>query len=278
MPLAMDMIGKESAPIPYEYDEKSVILYALGIGAGVEELGYVYEKNLKVYPTFAVIPMYPAVMALMSNAGLNFHYVLHLEQEVILRAAIPTRGTLHTTAVWTSVYDKGDKGAILTIGARTKDSEGKMIAETRMAIVDRSAGNFGGDKGPKTERLQPPEGIEPDFRIEHRTSPNQAAIYRLTGDMNPLHIDPEFAGKGGLPKPILHGLCSYGFAGRAVLDAVCQSDPQQFKSFSASFAGMVFPGDKLITECWKIGAGLCSVQTKTDDGRLVLANGRAEIA
>lgn len=277
MPLALNLIGKHSAPMAYTYDEKSVILYALGIGAGVLELDYVYEKNLKVFPTFAVIPTVPAVLPLMVRAGLNFHHVLHTEQEIILKAAIPNKGTLYTTAVWTSAYDKGDKGAILKVDSQTKDEDGNTIFESNMVLVDRSAGDFGGDRGPKAVKMEPPEGVAPDFRVEHQTSSDQAAIYRLSGDLNPLHIDPEFARKGGLPRPILHGLCSFGFAGRAVLETVCQGDPQRLKSFSARFAGMVFPGDKLITECWKIGTGIYAVQTTTGDGRLVMSNGKAEI-
>lgn len=278
MALALNLIGKQTAPIPYTYDEKSVILYALGIGAGVRELDFVYEKNLKVFPTFAVIPTVPAVYPLMVEAGLNFHHTLHTEQEITLKAPIPTEGTLHTTAAWTSVYDKGDKGAIVTFETQTTDDGGKTISQTRLVLIDRSAGNFGGDQGPKPDKIELPEGAAPDFRVEHQTSPDQAAIYRLTGDMNPLHIDPEFAKMGGLPGPILHGLCSYGFAGRALVGTVCQGDPQRLKSFSARFVGAVFPGEALVTECWRIGAGVYTAQTMTSDGRLVMSNCKVEIA
>ncbi len=277
MQLALDLIGKKSSTMPYTYDEKSAILYALGIGAGVADLDYVYEKNLKVYPTFAVIPTVPAILPLMVNAGLNFHHVLHTEQEIILKAAIPSRGTLHTTAVWRYAYDKGDKGAVIRVDSETSDDEGKAIFQSNMVLVDKSAGNFGGDRGPKTVKSEPPEGVEPDFRVEHQTSPDQAAIYRLSGDMNPLHIDPEFARKGGLPRPILHGLCSFGFAGRAVVDTACGGDPLRLKSFSTRFVGVVFPGDRLITECWEISSGIYAVQTKTGDGRLVMSSGKVEV-
>jgi len=277
MALNLDLMGKWTDPVPFEYDQDTVILYALGIGATVDELDFVYEKNLKVFPTFAVIPYMPAIIPLMADAGLNMPAVLHGEQKIVLHGPIPTSGTILSSGLWTSVYDKGDKGAVLNMDIETKDQQGRLLFENRVVIVDRSAGNFGGDRGPKAEKFDPPEGKDPDFRVVYKTSPDQAALYRLCGDKNPLHIDPEFAKLGGLDRPILHGLCSLGYAGRAILHSVCGSDPARLKSFAVRFMGMVYPGDTLITEGWKTDQGNYIIRTKTQDDRVVLGNAAAEV-
>ena len=279
MGLNLDMVGKKSDPVPFTYDEDRVILYALGIGAGVEELDFVYEKSLRVFPTFAVVPFIPTLLgSFVFRVKLNLLAVLHGEQKIVLYKPIPTSGTIHTTTQWDSVYDKGDKGAMLNISFETRNESGDLLFENKAIIVDRSAGNFGGDRGPKSEIIVPPEGKEPDFQVEYETTKDQCALYRLSGDKNPLHIDPEFARKGGFDRPILQGLCSFGFAGRAILHSVCGGDPARFKSFLVRFMNVVYPGDTLITEGWKTGTGAYIIQTKTRDGRVVLGNAMAEVA
>jgi len=278
MALNLDLIGKKTEAIAFTYDQDSVILYALGIGAGVEELDFVYEKNLKVFPTFGVLPYMPALVTLMADAGLNLPTVLHGEQKIVLHRLPATSGTIHSTGIWRSVYDKGDKGAVLNVDFETRDEHGQLLFENRVVIMDRSAGNFGGDRGPKSERFDPPEGKDPDFHVEYKTSSDQSALYRLNGDKNPIHVDPEFAKLGGLESPILHGLCTYGFAARAILHSVCGGDPARFRSFSARFVGVVFPGDTLITEGWEIDGGKYIVRTMNQDGNLVLGNGMAELS
>ncbi len=278
MALNLDMVGKKMDPVPFTYDADRVILYALGIGAGVEELDFVYEKNLAVFPTFAVVPFIPSLLgSFVFQAKLNLLAVLHGEQKIVLHKPIPTTGTIHTTTQWDSVYDKGDKGAMLNISFATRNENGDLLFENKAVIVDRSAGNFGGDRGPKSEIVTPPEGRDPDFRFEYATTTDQAALYRLSGDKNPIHIDPGFAGKGGFDRPILHGLCTFGFAGRAVLYGACDGDPARFKSFSVRFMNVVYPGDTLITEGWKTDTGAYIIQTKTRDGRVVLGNAVAEV-
>ena len=278
MGLNLDMVGKKTDPVSFTYDEDRVILYALGIGAGVEELDFVYEKDLRVFPTFAVVPFIPTLLgSFVFRVKLNLLAVLHGEQKIVLYKPIPTSGTIHTTTQWDSVYDKGDKGAMLNISFETRDENGDLLFENKAVVVDRSAGNFGGDRGPKSVIVVPPEGREPDFQVEYTTTKDQCALYRLSGDKNPLHIDPEFAGKSGFDRPILQGLCSFGFAGRAILHSVCGSDPARFKSFSVRFMNVVYPGDTLITEGWKTDAGAYIIQTKTRDGRVVLGNAVAEV-
>jgi acyl dehydratase len=278
MPLNLDIIGKKTEPIPFTYDQDRVILYALGIGAGLDELDFIYEKNLKVFPTFAVIPLFPVMGPFMSNAGLNLPAVLHGEQKIVLHGEIPTSGTIYSTGVCTAIYDKGNAGAVINFQTESKDKDGRLLFENHMVIVDRSAGNFGGDRGPKAEKLDPPEGKNPDFHVEYKTSPTQAALYRLSGDKNPLHIDPDFAKLGGFDRPILHGLCTFGYTGRAILHSVCGSNPARLKSFAARFTGVVFPGDTLIIEGWKVNTGTYIIQTRTQDGRIVLGNAKAEIS
>jgi acyl dehydratase len=278
MALNFDMLGEKTDSIPFTYDEDRVILYALGIGSGVAELNFVYEKKLLVFPTFAVVPFIPSLLnSFVPRANLNLLAVLHGEQKIVLHKPIPTSGTIHTTTLWDSVYDKGDKGAILNISFETRADDGDLLFENRAMVVDRSAGNFGGDRGPKSEIVVPPEGKKPDFHVEYATSRDQCALYRLSGDKNPLHIDPGFAGKSGFDRPILQGLCSFGFAGRAILHSVCGSDPARFKSFSVRFMNVVYPGDTLITEGWKMDTGSYIIETRTRDGRVVLGNALAEV-
>ncbi len=255
MAINLDVIGKRMDPVSFRYNEDTVILYALGIGAGEHELDFVYEKNLKVFPTFAVIPLMSALLPFISAAGINFYALLHGEQKIVLHNPIPTSGTVHTTAICESIYDKGDKGAVVNLGLETRDDAGGLLFENKTVLVDRSAGNFGGDYGPKVQKLDPPVGVSPDFRVEQIIPHNQAALYRLSGDKNPLHIDPAFARKGGFDRPILHGLCSFGYAGRAVLASVCRGDPAHLKSFAVRFMNVVYPGDTLFTEGWKLGSG-----------------------
>ena len=141
-----------------------------------------------------------------------------------------------------------------------------------------SGGNFGGERGPKVEKIMPPEGRHPDFTVDYHVPLNQAALYRLNGDKNPLHIDPEFAALGGFEKPVLHGLCTYGYTGRAILHSICGSDPSRFKTFIARFMGVVFPGDTLTIQGWKAGSKKYIIQTKNQKNVIVLGNALVEVA
>jgi acyl dehydratase len=277
MPINLNFIGKKMDPVAFRYDQNTVILYALGIGAGVDELDFVYEKDLKVFPTFAVIPLIPVLFPFMATAGLNLHAVLHGEQKIMMHESIPPSGILYSTATCESIYDKGDKGAVVNVGLETRNDKGTLLFENKSVIVDRSAGNFGGDRGPKGEKLDPPENVSPDFRVEQTVPVDQAALYRLSGDKNPLHIDPAFAGKAGFDRPILHGLCSFGYAGRAILKGIGVADPTRLKSYAVRFMNVVYPGDTLITEGWKLGSGRYVIRTTNQDGKTVLGNGLAEV-
>ncbi|MFH1139561.1 MAG: MaoC/PaaZ C-terminal domain-containing protein [Pseudomonadota bacterium] len=278
MPLNLDVLGRRFGPSLFSYDRDDVILYALGVGAGVDELDFVYEKRLKVYPTFAAAPLMGCIFNFIKDSNINLAALLHGEQKVVLHREIPVSGTVRTTYECKSIYDKGKNGAVLNLHLTTVDEKDEVLFENIAVLFDRSAGDFGGDPGPKSEKIAPPADAAPDMSIKYQTSPNQAALYRLCGDKNPLHIDPGFARKGGFDKPILHGLCTYGFAGRAILEGLCGNDPARLKSFAVRFTGVVFPGDALITEAWKMDDHRYVVQTKTGEGRVVLGAALAEIA
>ncbi|RJQ83284.1 MAG: hypothetical protein C4519_06905 [Desulfobacteraceae bacterium] len=279
MAINMDIIGKQTKPASFTYNQDTLILYALGIGAGVKELEFVYEKNLKVLPTFAVIPFMPIFLSsFVQEAGINLFTLLHGEHRIVMHKPIPVKGTLYSTLACDSIYDKGDKGAVLNLTSRTRDEGGALLFENKAVLVDRSGGNIGGERGPKTQTIVPPEGKDPAFRVEYTTSPDQAALYRLSGDKNPLHIDPEFASMGGFGRPILHGLCSFGFAGRAIMHSLCGGDPAQLKSFGVRFMNVAYPGDTLITEGWKSDTdGTYIIRTINQDGKIILGNALAEI-
>ena len=212
------------------------------------------------------------------KANLNLLAVLHGEQKIMLHKPIPPSGTVHTTVTWDSVYDKGDKGAMVNITFETSDDKGELLFENKALLVDRSAGNFGGDRGPRTPPFEPPEGKDPDFRVEHAIPQDQTALYRLSGDKNPLHIDPAVAKKAGFKRPILHGLCSFGYAGRAILHNACSSDPARLKSFCVRFMNIAFPGDTLITQGWKTeNKGNYIIRTTNHEGKIILGNALAEV-
>lgn len=278
MALNLDIVGKTVQSEPFTYGPDQVILYALGIGAGLEDIDFIYEKSLKVYPTFAVVPFMPVFFgAFMKEAQINLRAVLHGEHRVVLHQPIPPAATLQTTVICESIYDKGDKGAVINVKAGSRDENGTLLFENRAVVWDRSAGNFGGERGPKADTYDPPENKNPDFHIEQTTSTVQAALYRLSGDKNPLHIDPALSKKLGFERPILHGLCTFAFTGRAVLKTLCGNDPAALKSIAARFMHPVFPGDTLLTEGWRTNAGRYVIRTTNRTGKTVLGNAMVEV-
>jgi acyl dehydratase len=234
----------------FEYDWKVSALYNLGIGAQAEDLPFVYEKvkgGMKVFPSFATIV---AGAGLLFPPGTDFVRLLHGEQLIRLYAPFKPNGKINTKGVIENIYDKG-KAAVIHVKISGYSIKGDHVFDTRYVFFVLGSGGFGGDPGPKAEPINPPEGVKPDFISSYQTSTNQAAFYRLNGDYNPLHIDPAFAKMAGQPRPILHGLCTYGIATRAVVNELCDGDVSRFKEFNARFKGVVFPGETLITEGWK---------------------------
>ncbi len=277
MPIDLSYVGKKLSPTTHTYTERDVMLYALGVGCGREELQFVYERDLKVLPTFAVIPAFPAMMNLGGAMQVNPAMVLHGEQRVELHAPIPTSGTITTTPTITAVYDKG-KAAVVVVETESVDQRGTLLFRNRSAIFVRGEGGFGGDRGPSGAVNVPPDR-QPDRTVAMKTLPQQALIYRLSGDLNPLHADPDFARMAGFDTPILHGLCTYGHAGRAVLQSYCDNDPARLRSFEVRFAGVVYPGETIVTDMWQTSPTTIVLTAKTAErGELVLASAAAEIA
>lgn len=276
MPVSADIVGKELPPQTFEYTQRDVMLYALGVGAGLDELDFIYEKNLKVLPTFAVIPAFPVMGGLGSVITFNPALLLHGEQGIRLNGPIPTSGKLTTTGKIAAVWDKGS-GAVVVIESETRDESGKALFSNTASVFLRGEGGFGGERGPSGPKNVPPDRA-PDATVSYTTLPIQAALYRLSGDRNPLHIDPEFAKLGGFDRPILHGLCTFGHVGRAILHTYAGSDPARFKSMEARFSGVVFPGETITTEMWKESGGKVYFQAKTERGELVITGGLAEVA
>ncbi|KAI0075244.1 putative multifunctional beta-oxidation protein [Panus rudis PR-1116 ss-1] len=249
--------AKKSVPEPleYSYTERDVILYNLSVGATEKELNWTFENDdqFGAIPTFGVIPQFQASSTISLDWLPNFNpaKLLHGEQYLAIKAPIPTSGKLTNHARITEVLDKGKAAAVTSI-VETKDESGKVIFENQSTVFIRGAGGFGGkrsgkDRGAATAANAPPQR-KPDAIVEEKTLSSQAALYRLNGDLNPLHILPEFAAAGGFDKPILHGLCSFGFSGKHVYKTF-----GPYKDIKARFAGVVYPGETLVTEMWKEG-------------------------
>jgi len=265
----------------YSYTKNDVILYHLGVGAGVpatdpNELEYCYEKNLKVLPSFGVIPTFGSMASMGSVPGLEFNFamLLHGEQDLEIHQPISPEATIKNTGKVAEIWDKG-KAALVVLQVDSSDQAGNLLFTNRFSLFLRGEGGFGGDPGPKAGN-KPPDR-EPDGVVEKKLMPQQALLYRLSGDTNPLHADPEFAKMGGFDTPILHGLCTYGFTGRALLHAICGGDSARFKSMQGRFSKPVYPGDDLTVSMWVDGS-TCTFQTKNQAGDVVLDQGQMTFA
>jgi acyl dehydratase len=276
MALKMDVIGKPSSPITHGYSWKDTVLYALGVGAKVSELDFLFEgQGPKVVPSFAVVPSFSAMIEVLTRVEANLMMVVHGEQKIVLHRPIPPGGQLSTVAVVKGIYDKG-KGASILVTAETRDEQGEPVFDNSFTIFVRGEGGFGGERGPEAVKADPlPRPA--DFSITETTAPEQALLYRLSGDVNPLHASPSFAKAAGFERPILHGLCTYGFATRAIVAGACGGDPARLKSFGARFAGTVLPGDTLTTSGWQVEPGSWIIETKVGE-RTVLSNATAHVS
>lgn len=284
MPIEFDKaLGAEIPGDSYSWTDEDVILYNLGVGAGnpptdAQELRYVYEGDLVAVPTYGTIPPFGIMMSLGSVDGLdiNLAQILHGEQELIVHGPIPTSGTVTQLGKVTRIYDKG-KGALVVMEiVSTLEKTGEPLFTNRSSIFIRGEGGFGGDSGPPAGNQPPDRGA--DHVVETPTLPQQALLYRMaSGDKNPLHADPGFAGFAGYEKPILHGLCTYGIVAKAVVDHALDGNPGRFHDYKARFTGHVFPGETLITRMWEEDDDLIVTAETLERGTTVLANAAVQL-
>jgi acyl dehydratase len=275
MTLDMNLVGKSLPALTFDYGWKDTVLYALGVGCKADELDFLYEgRGPKVLPTFAVVPCFTSLIDTLVHVKAPVEKVLHGEQRIVLHGPIPPRGSMKTTSTVRGIYDKG-KGALVAVECATVDGEGKPLFDNFFSIFVRGEGGFGGDRGPEPEKLEPTG--TPAFERSERIPEEQALLYRLSGDLNPLHADPGFAKAVGFPRPILHGLCTYGYAGRAILQGACGGDVGKLRSFGARFAGIVLPGDTITTRGWQLPDGRFLVNVLNQDDKVVLSHGIVEV-
>lgn len=272
MPIDPSKVGTEGKPVLRDWTFPKALLYALGVGASVDELQFTTNKHQKVLPTFAVIVGGGGV-PLGEIGTFNPVMLVHGEQAIEVFGEIPTDGQVRSQGRIAGIYDKGS-GAAIEMASESRDAEtGELRFRTRSTVFLRGEGGFGGDRGPTGPKNVPPSRA-PDLTRTYATREDQALLYRLSGDWNPLHSDPELARRAGFPRPILHGLCTYGFTGRALLHDLCGSEPARFRSMEGRFARPVFPGQSLTIEMWHDGEGAAIFQTVNDAGDVVLSQGR----
>ncbi len=284
-------LGYEFPPLVSAYDERDLSLYALGVGAGrdpldTRELRYVYENHAEGFqplPTYGVVPAVNAVLKLVAEGqqapGLNYGLdrVLHGEQYTEVLRPLPPHAKLRHQGKIKDIFDKG-KNALVVTEIRTFHADtGEELVRNEMTLFVRGAGGWGGERGPASDVNVPPER-EPDAVMSEKTSESQALLYRLSGDWNPLHADPEFAGAFGFSKPILHGLCTFGHVARHVLKAFREGDARYFKSIKVRFAESVFPGETLRTEMWKESPTRIVLRCKVvERDKVVISNAAIEL-
>src|ERR1700746_1967482 len=279
-------VGAVTEPMLFDWTDRETLLYALGVGAGIDDLSFTTENShditQQVLPTYAVICC-PAFGAAGKIGKFNWAMLLHGSQGIRLHAPLPPAGKLSVVSEVADLQDKGEgKNAIVMLRGRGTDPEsGELIAETLTTLVIRGEGGFGGQPGQRPVAPEFPDR-EPDARAALPTREDQALIYRLSGDRNPLHSDPWFAREmAGFPKPILHGLCTYGFVGRALAQRPGGGDPSRITAIASRFSSPVFPGDTLTTTMWRAGSGrvVSRVEASSDveaHARVVLDDGVAQ--
>lgn len=270
MPINPDAVGAVGTPQKRSWTSKDALLYAVGVGAGTEELQFTTENTKdtaqKVLPTFAVIIGGGGVP--MDKVGsFNPALMVHGEQGIELFDEIPADGEIESVGEITGIYDKGSAAVLEFESTSTNVATGKPLLKTSMSLFCRGEGGWGGDRGP-TEKVVYPERA-PDKQVTYTTREDQALTYRLSGDRNPLHSDPSFAAMGGFEKPILHGLCTWGFTGRALLHALCDGDANRFKSMKSRFSKPVIPGDELTVSMWIDGNTALFITTNQNGEKVI---------
>jgi acyl dehydratase len=281
VPLNRDVVGVPSEPVERSWTTTDVLLYALGVGAGQEdplsELEFTTENSTgvvtRVLPTFGNVIGVRA-QGLRSLGDFDPAAYVHAEQAFTLHRPIPVAGAARSTSTVVGMYDKGSAAVVVTEASCADAATGEPLVTTRASIFIRGEGGFGGDRGPASEWRVPERSA--DLQVNYQTRPEQALLYRLSGDRNPLHSDPAFAARGGFKRPILHGMCTYGYTGRALLHGVCGSDPARFKSMEGRFTSPALPGDELTVSIWVDGS--TAYFRTTSNGAVVIDRGRLTFA
>jgi NAD(P)-dependent dehydrogenase (short-subunit alcohol dehydrogenase family)/acyl dehydratase/putative sterol carrier protein len=276
MALNLDGVGKPIGPFTKDYTWKDAVLYALGVGAGFSDLDYCYEQNLKVIPSFGITTMYDFLGELAATSKVNLAGILHGEQELIFHNPIPPEGTLTTQGAIKHYYDKGkEKGALIVAEFETYHSNGKKLFTSIVTVFARLDGGFGGENAPAKETVFPDR--DPDFVVEGRPSEDQPLIYRLSGDVFQLHVDQEFAKMSGFEKPIMHGLCTHGYACRALIESLAAGEPEKVRRMDCRFKRPLYPGMAIKTVIWKTEEGKAVWKViNADTNEIVIDNGQFE--
>ncbi len=284
MPLDPERLLSLKLPdIEQHYTEKDVMLYALGVGLGHDpvderELAFVYEKNLKVLPTFPVVLGFEPFLLRDIDAGVNFEMTVHGEEHLTLHRSLATSGTILARLRILDVIDKGaGKGALLLMERAISDKvSGEPLATIRQTVFCRADGGFSGGTRPSPPVHALPDRA-PDLICDLQTRPEMALIYRLSADVNPLHADPAVARAAGFERPILQGLGTFGVAGHAILCSVCDYDPARLRSIAGRFSAPVYPGETVRTEMWRDGDVVSFRARVVERDAVAINNGRAEV-
>ena len=287
MALDHSLVGVPGDPQERSWTSKDALLYAVGVGAGLgdplQELQFTTENSegiqQQVLPTFGILMAQPRSGRRLGD--FDRAMLVHAEQAFELHQPLPVEGTVTIVSTVTGMYDKISGALVTSESVATDVATGAKLVTSRSAVFIKGEGGFGGDRGPSNGWRRP--AGEPDHRVVQPTRPEQALLYRLSGDRNPLHADPAFAARGGFSRPILHGLCTYGVTGRALLHTLCSSDPARFGSMSGRFTRPVLPGDTLVVSIWlpeddgsTARFQTARFQTATENGDVVIDRGQME--
>jgi acyl dehydratase len=281
MSLDHSLVGVPSEPAPRSWTSADALLYAIAVGAGLDdptqELPFTTENSSgvpqRVLPTFAVL--LSRVPTKRKLGDFDPAMLVHAEQSFELHRPLPPSGTVSVTTTVTGIHDKGRGALVVSESTATDPETGERVVDARSSAFIRGEGGFGGDRGPRSDWKRPER--PPDHLVTCPTRPEQALIYRLCGDRNPLHSDPVFAARAGFDRPILHGLCTYGVTGRALLHAFAGADPARFAGMSGRFSSPVYPGETLTVSAWVDDGDTVLFQTAKPDGTIVIDHGRARI-
>ncbi len=275
------LCGMRTETRTFAYDFRATLLYNVLVGMGSDPLNeaekpFFFERGLRAVPSLATTITWDST--LLEEAGIDMVGVVHGAQKMEFYRPLPPGGRVSAYAQLSEIYDKGaDKGAIILMDTHISDADDEApICSLRSTVFARRDGGFGGPRGPSPQSEPLPDRA-PERIVDCPTRPDHALLYRLCGDLNPLHADPDFARAAGFPRPILHGLCTYGIACRAVLKTCCEYDPARLSQFEARFSAPVYPGETIRTEIWQEGATVRFLCRKAEDGHIVLDQGQATI-